>query len=249
MKFTQMFERMGLLEKGNQDSSVFSGFDDERSPQSMLEGADLAADIDSEKRLPDENAEEASQALVVEIDELRSLEDIYADAKIPDSPFSADKLLKLLEGLNTLPEEVRKQAIMAMDAAEDEWTIEDPLLDAQRRIQALEAEQQRLEQQASGAESNAESDLKAQDQYQEQASAQIRKQIRELEELLEQELKTIAEARENIKATAKAARKTCQRQQSNLDKEAKRLKLISELFALTDDDTTNPSNPSGTENG
>lgn len=243
MKITDIFERMGLLETNDKQdtwnpSEYLDAEADKALEQQILD--DIPAVVD--EHVPDEPA--------AEIDESRSLADIYAEANIPDSPFPADKLLKLLEGLKTLPEDVRKQAIRAMDAAEEDWTIEDPLLDAQRRIQALENEQQQLEQQATSTESKAKADLKGQDDYQQQAAQQIHQQIMELEQLLEQELQTVAEARESIKSQAKMARQTCQRQQAGLAEEINRLTLISTLFASTEyDSDPQPNHPSGDDHG
>ncbi len=249
MKITDIFERIGLLETDDkQDAWSTSDYLDAEADQALEQQIldEIPAVVDS----PTEVNQDAVNALAAEIDESRSLADIYKEASIPDSPFPADKLLKLLEGLKTLPEDVRKQAIRAMDAAEEDWTIEDPLLDAQRRIQALETEHQQLEQQANSAESKAETDLKGQDQYQQQASQQIHQQIMELEQLLEQELQTVAEARESIKAKARTARQTCQRQQASLAKEMNRLTQISTLFAAAEHDSApQPNHRSGDDHG
>ncbi|MEN8260015.1 MAG: hypothetical protein ABFS02_05420, partial [Pseudomonadota bacterium] len=203
-------------------------------------GSDAPTDIDS-------SSGSAGPAV---IEENRSFDDIYTAAGIAESPFSADKLLKLLDALGNLPEDTRKQAVIAMDAAEESWTIEDPLLDAQRRIQALENERGRLGDQADRAESEAAKALQAQTQYEQEAVAQIRRQIADLEALMEREVRSVAESRERIKAQSKSTREACRREQSRLERELGRLQQIEKMFTVDTSDT-NPHNnhQSGKRNG
>ena len=86
------------------------------------------------------------------IDEGVALDDIFALAGVSPSPFPAEKLLRLLDGLRAMDAATRKTAVLAMDAAEDSWQISDPVLDAQRKIAALEAYKRRLAAQVAAAE-------------------------------------------------------------------------------------------------
>jgi hypothetical protein len=65
--------------------------------------------------------------------------DIFAAAGVPDSPYPAEKLLRLLDGLRAMDAGTRKAAVLAMDAADDNWQIGDCLRDADLKISALEA--------------------------------------------------------------------------------------------------------------
>ncbi len=227
MKLMEVFERIGLVEIDQPHSS--STEKDNRSP-SVPEAGKPAHD---EADLAERRIVSAPESLGIE--ENRPFEEIYAAAGIPESPFSADKLLKLLDALGSLPEQTRKQAVIAMDAAEESWTMEDPLLDARRRIQALEQESRRL-----GEWAEHEAELQAQREYEQQAIAQIRKQIADLEALMDRELKKVAETCEQIKAQSRAAREACRREQARLDKEISRLLEIEKLFLA--DAASSPSN-------
>lgn len=248
MKLVEVFERIGLVEipkeerlPKDQDAQAPEGGE----TRDEVAGSEASADIGMESA-----AGPAVELGAAGIEENRPLEAVYSAAGIAESPFSADKLLKLLDALSNLPEDTRKQAVIAMDAAEDAWTIEDPLLDAQRRIRALEHEKKRLGDQANGVEARAAKELEAQSEYERQAVAQIRQQIADLETLMEREVRGVAESRERIKAEGKAVREACQREQSRLDAEIGRLQQIEKMFKVDPTDMNSQNNhKEGTKNG
>lgn len=160
----------------------------------------------------------------------RPLEEIYAEAEVRQSPFSAEKLLRLLDGLMVMDAASRRMAVEAMDAADDTWTIEDPILDAQRKIQALDLARRGLEAVASDAAQKAEADLRAHAEYQEKATSEIRGQIAELEQLLQQEVERVAADRQTVKTQLEATRQAVQRESKRLEAEVSRLRNIEELF-------------------
>lgn len=64
---------------------------------------------------------------------------IYAEGDVPATPFTIEKLAKLVDGLNQLDASTKKTAVSAMDAADDSWKIEDVIADGQAKIAALNA--------------------------------------------------------------------------------------------------------------
>ncbi|MBI2378452.1 MAG: hypothetical protein HYV07_30920 [Deltaproteobacteria bacterium] len=161
----------------------------------------------------------------------RPFPEIYADAGIPASPFPAEKLLKVLAGLAALDAGTRKAAILAMDAADDVWSIEDPIIDARRKAMALaEAKQQALAQ-AEAAEREAREEIEARERYQADATAEIRKQIAELEAMLEKEITKVAEEKSAIAQKAAAAKDAAARETVRIDREIARLRAIETTFA------------------
>ena len=82
-----------------------------------------------------------------DIVEDRPFADIFASAQLPPSPFPAERLLRLLDGLRAMDEATRKAAVLAMDAADENWTIADPMMDAQRKIAVLESYREALDTQ------------------------------------------------------------------------------------------------------
>jgi len=143
-------------------------------------------------------------------------EQIYADAGVPACPFPAERLLRLIDGLAAMDEATRKTAIAAMDAADDAWTIDDPIGDARLKAHALEAYSQTLKASFDEQRATIEA-LHAQSVADEEAAvAQIRKQIADLERLLERQLAQGADARADLQARLKVIRQDNEAQRDAL---------------------------------
>ncbi len=165
------------------------------------------------------------------VQEQRAFESIYAELGVPASPFSAEKLLKILDGLGALEPVARKAAVLALDAADDAWTIDDALLDAQRKTKALGAAKTQLEDQARAALAHAKAQVEEREQRQQDAVTRIRQQIGELEALLQREVARATEEKAALTEAARAAKDACLRETARLDAEAARLNRIADIFA------------------
>ena len=175
------------------------------------------------------------------VDEGRPFADLYRDAQVPPSPYPAEKLLRLLDGLEAMQPTVRKTAVLAMDEADEAWTVADAIVDAQRKTQVLQAAQQRLARSVAAAEQKAEADLEAQEKYRTEASSTIRQQITELETLLEEELKKVSEEKAAIGSRLDEQRKSAARESHRLEGECQRLAQVPEVFSEAAKPRTNPS--------
>lgn len=164
------------------------------------------------------------------IAEQRPFEDIYAEQSVPASSFTAEKLLKILDGLAALDPGARIAAVRALDAADDAWTVDDALLDAERKTRALAGARVQLEQQARASLEQARRDIAERDQRQQDAVGGIRKQIADLEALLEREVARATEEKAAFENTARATKEACLREVARLDAEADRLKRLAATF-------------------
>ncbi len=162
--------------------------------------------------------------------ELRPLEDIYAAAKIPAVPFSAEKLLKLLDGLKALDAVTRKAAVIAMDAADDNWQISDCLADAEHKIAALNSYRQHLAARVVSAEQEAVEKMNATRASLESTSTEIRKQIAELEQLLEREITRTAQQTTALEAALRNEREAAAREGRRIDGEIEKLNEMIRQF-------------------
>lgn len=165
------------------------------------------------------------------IDEAVVLEDIFALAAVSPSPFPAEKLLRLLDGLRAMDAATRKTAVLAMDAAEDSWQISDPLLDAQRKIAALEAYKKSLAAQVAATEEQVSARIVEGKASLERAIAEIRAQISELEQLLEREVARAAQETTNLEGGLRATREAAARELRRMDKEIERFAEIPASFS------------------
>lgn len=165
-----------------------------------------------------------------ELAQERPFEQIYAEQSVPTPPFSAEKLLKIIDGLAALDPPARIAAVRALDAADDAWSIDDALLDAERKSRALLAARSQLEQQARAALEQARAAVTERDQRQQDAVGRIRSQIAELEALLEREVARATEEKSALENAARSAKEACLREVARLDAESERLKRLAVTF-------------------
>ena len=161
----------------------------------------------------------------------RSFDDIFASANLPISPYPAERLLRLLDGLREMDEPTRKAAVRAMDGADDNWTMADPVIDAQRKIAVLESYKEVVNQQVSHLQEKVATEVSDLKTKQERAIAEIRKQISELERLLDREMQKTTEHIVGLESGIKAAREAAAREAQRLSTEIDRLQVIQMQFA------------------
>ncbi|HAY29474.1 MAG TPA: hypothetical protein PK440_06690 [Candidatus Accumulibacter phosphatis] len=124
----------------------------------------------------------------------------------------------------------RKAAVVAMDAADDNWQIEDCLHDAELKIAALQEHKSRL---AAQLESRERQSAEIVDQIRlalDEATAAIRQQISELEQLREREVTRAAQETTSVEAGLRAARESVAREARRIDGEIERLREIPNTF-------------------
>ncbi|HHO53122.1 MAG TPA: methyl-accepting chemotaxis protein [Deltaproteobacteria bacterium] len=160
----------------------------------------------------------------------RPFDQLYAEAGVPASPYPAERLLRLLDGLKAMEPAVRKAAVLAMDAADESWTLQDSILDAERKIRALEALCAQLDEVVSSTEASATEALALQEARAAEASERIRAQIAEMEALLATELQAVADDRSAIRRELDAVRGARERERSRLMAEMQRLRSLYPLF-------------------
>jgi hypothetical protein len=175
-----------------------------------------------------------------DIVENRPFEDLYQEQQIPPSPYSAEKLLKVLEGLRAMQPEMRRTAVLAIDSADDSWAIEDAVLDAMRKIKVLEAAKQGLTQAAQSAATSAQAELQAREQQQQEAITRIRKQIADMEAMLAREVEGAARDKADIQAAKRAAEEACLRERMRIDAQISLLQEVPRNFG-SDDKVAPPS--------
>jgi chromosome segregation ATPase len=112
---------------------------------------------------------------------------------------------------------------MAMDAADDNWSIADPVQDANQKIAALTAHRQGLGQQLEASAQQAGDRIADGKHALENTVAEIRAQIAQLEQLLEREITRSAQEIAAIEGSQRAAREAVAREQRRLDQEIERL--------------------------
>nr|WP_315235801.1 methyl-accepting chemotaxis protein [uncultured Albidiferax sp.] len=165
---------------------------------------------------------------------------IYANAGIAPALYPAERLLRLVDGLSAMDPATRLMAIQAMDAADESWSIEDPLSDAAAKTQALAAYAEQLQANLQALEHETQAQLTAATARQEQVVGDIRKQITELEALVARELTRGAQEAASVEARLKAASEQTQRTLAEITQRSQRLQSLSAQFGAATASTSTP---------
>lgn len=168
----------------------------------------------------------------LEVAEGKSFDAIFAASGISPSPFPAEKLLRLLDGLSAMDGATRKAAVLAMDAADDNWQAADCVTDAQQKIAALGGFKNYLSAQLQGSEQQAAAKMSDIRVELDAATAAIRKQIAELEQLLQRKITQSAQETTSIEAGLRATRESVAREVRRMDAEIERLQVIPLQFTI-----------------
>ncbi len=217
-----LMEKAGLVELSEVEKGADSVVPD-------VQPTEIQLDLGTESP-PPEVAAMISDAPPGQVVEETTLEHIFELAAIPPTPFPAERLLRLLDGLRAMDSGTRKMAVQAMDAADDAWTIEDPLADAQRKIAALDAYKRSLTAQLGQAEASTAQGIEDIKASLERATAEIREQMAQLEQLLQREMTKAAEETARLEASLRATREAAAREALRMDKEIERLGEIPATF-------------------
>jgi len=213
-KFMRALQKAGLVD-----------LVEEPSAEIALEPAPVELEAAAELQ-----AEPAPVAPIGELIEQRPFEQIYAEQALPPSAFSAEKLLKIFDGLAALDPISRKTAVTALDAADDAWSVDDALLDAERKVRALGLARVQIEGHARAALDLAKREVDEREARQLDAVTRVRAQIADLTALLEREVTRATEEKAALHAGARATKESCLREVARLDQEALRLKTIAQIF-------------------
>lgn len=223
--------KAGLVELSDEERAVLERREEALEAEGLLPEAGDHALASEPAILP-----AAPAAAVDDIDEGRAFDEIYAAAELPGSPFPAERLLRLLDGLRAMDPNTRKTAVLAMDQADEAWQIADPILDAQRKIAVLESHKQSLNAHVTGRAEDTARRIESERAQRERSASEIRRQIAELEQLLEREAARSAEAVAGLESDLQAAREAAGREIRRIDAEIERLREIPLHFAPQADD-------------
>ena len=252
-RFLKTLATLGLVEL---DESEKAALDAERGPESAddierllaetramtagLEGAEAEAAPPAAEPAAGSTAEQAvvqaPPAPVEGLPEGRSFEDLYVEAGVANSPYPAEQLLRLLDGLAAMEPAVRKAAVVAMDQADPSWTIGDSLLDAERKVAVLQGVATQLDATVKATEQQASERLAAQEARGAEAQEKIKAQIAELEDLLAEEMAAVATEKAAIESHLEATRSARDREHQRLQREMERLGALYTMFETPDEE-------------
>ncbi|WP_374565173.1 methyl-accepting chemotaxis protein [Ideonella sp.] len=212
-----LLERAGLVrQEGMGDDAAAPAIppDDGSSPGA---GPDTVADTQAAEPRPPAVAPAA---------EGQTLEQVYAAAQVPPCNYPAERLLRLLGGLSAMDEAMRRQTIHAIDAADESWTIDDPLSDAAAKVAAIEQHASGLRSGLGQAEQAAQAELAELRRKQDSAVAEIKRQIADLEGLMAREVTRGAQECAAVEAALQARREAVSQELGTLSRAASEFRVL-----------------------
>jgi hypothetical protein len=217
-----LLERAGLVRK-----------DDEALPDAGDAGLDEAASDIGGLQAPSP-IETAPVATADAADAVGlTLEQIYTTAQVPACVYPAERLLRLVNGLNAMDPAVRKQTIQAIDAADESWTIDDPLRDAAAKVVAIEGHASALRAGLGQAEQQTQAQLADLRQKLDASVAEIRRQITDLEGLLAREITRGAQEAAALEGALQMRKEATSREMDGLARTANELQSLIAQFRST----------------
>lgn len=157
-----------------------------------------------------------------------ALDEVYARAGVAPCVYPAERLLRLIDGLKAMDEPMRRTTIQAIDAADDSWSIDDPMRDAAAKVAAIERHAATIRAGVAQAEQHTQAELAALQQRQETTVAEVRRQVADLEGLLARE---VARGAQGVAALESALQSQRQNAQRELDALARAAGALSSLIA------------------
>ena len=164
---------MSLLERAGLVRQEGAGDDSAPPPEALAASEPAPGHAGGGEGLPD-TPPASPEPATPGMPDGQSLEQVYAAAQVPLCHYPAERLLRLVNGLNAMDEAMRRQTIQAIDAADESWTIDDPLGDAAAKVGAIEQHASGLRSGLGQAEQQAQAELAALRQRQEAAVAEVK---------------------------------------------------------------------------
>lgn len=184
----------------------------------------------------DEMAAAASPeaATPVEHSTAMTLEQVFAAAGVPPCAYPAERLMRLIDGLKAMDEPMRRLTIQAIDAADDSWSIEDPMRDAAAKVATIERHAASIRAGVAQAERETQGRLSEVAKRQEASVAEVRRQIADLDGLLAREIARGAQETAALEAAFQSQRESANRELASLSRAAAALTgLIAQFGANT----------------
>ena len=126
-------------------------------------------------------ADDAVAPVMPGVEEGLDFAEIFARQGVVDAGFPVERLIKLVDGLKALDPTTRRAAITAMDVADETWSMDQVLADADAKIAALRGHQRHLQGNADALVQANQTRIAALESSRDARLADLRQQIAALE--------------------------------------------------------------------
>lgn len=169
-------------------------------------------------------------ASAVSIEEGLDAGEIYRRQGVAVAQFPVERLLKLVEGLRALDPTTRRAAITAMDVADETWSMEQVLADADAKVLALRGHQQAMRAIAENLVNGNLERIGSLERERDGAVASLREQIAALEAQIQEAVGSTAAEVAKLQSQSESAKAALQRETLRLDAQILNLEELTAQF-------------------
>ena len=187
----KLLEAARLIEPTEGRFEVPATTEDSELDAIIRRAAEADAGPPSRADAPADGAEPPAED-AVGVEEGLSFADIYGRERVAEASFPVERLLKLVEGLRALDPTTRRAAIMAMDVADETWSMEQVLADADAKVAALRGHQRQMQGTADAVVQSNRERIAALESSRDGRVAELRQQIAALEAQIQDAIGTAA---------------------------------------------------------
>lgn len=155
---------------------------------------------------------------------------IYARQGVADAGFPVERLIKLVDGLKALDPTTRRAAITAMDVADETWSMEQVLADAEAKIAALRGHQRSLQASADALVHANQSRIAALESSRDTRLTDLRQQIAALEAQIQEAVGATAADVARLQSESESNKAALARETQRLDAQVLGLEELAAQF-------------------
>ncbi len=216
LEAARLIERSGADPESptSADGASGSGDDDLDALIQRAAAAEAAPKAVAAERASSTSAEPLQ---TVSIEEGLDFAEIYSRQGVAVAPFPVERLLKLIEGLRALDPTTRRAAITAMDVADETWSMDHVLADADAKVLALRGHQQALKAIAENTSNANRERIATLESSRDDAVAALREQIAMLEAQIQEAVGSTAAEVAKLQSQSESAKAALQRETLRID--------------------------------
>lgn len=155
---------------------------------------------------------------------------IYARQGVADAAFPVERLIKLVDGLKALDPTTRRAAITAMDVADETWSMDQVLADADAKIAALRGHQRDLQASADALVQANQTRIAALESNRDARLADLRQQIAALEAQIQDAVGATAADVARLQSESESNKAALARETQRLDAQVLGLEELAAQF-------------------
>ncbi|NOT87495.1 MAG: hypothetical protein HOP03_04870 [Lysobacter sp.] len=226
----KILEAARLIEPTDAPAHASTSVDESELDAIIRRAAEADTGAPSTPREAEAPVDAGHAAEAVGVEEGLTFVDIYARQSVAEASFPVERLLKLVEGLRALDPTTRRAAIMAMDVADETWSMEQVLADADAKMAALRSHQRQMQEAANGVVQANRERVGALESSRDGRLAELRQQISALEAQIQDAIGTTAADVAKLQSESESNKAALLRETQRIDAHVLNLQELAAQF-------------------